>query len=381
MTANHKAAAVGTVAFLLVLTWQSATVYFNYGGNWSALFYVGDRWPLPPELAFDGVRVFRNDPGYDAVFYHLVAHDPWLERGFSRFADNASLRWRRILIPGIAHLGALGNDAWTHASYICVNLLFVFLGAQWLARYCLSNHLHAVCGLGFLAVPSVLVSVDRLTIDIALAALLVGFIAYAAEGRRSGSATILALCPLARETGLCLTGGKFLADLRDRRWKDALVAAMTAIPFLIWAGYVMHRTPADGTHWLGWPFEGILRRTMHPLAYPITGRWVATAAVFDYLALLGIWAALYQAAYLAVKRRSGLLETCAFTFAAAAIFLGKADIWSGAYEFGRTMSPLLILLGLYAVREKNRLFLVPLLLSLPRILLQFEPQLIGMIRF
>jgi len=380
VTAKQKAALVGAGALLLALTWQTATVQFNYNGNWSALFYIGDRWPLPPELASDGVRVFRNDPGYDAVFYHLVAHDPWLDRGFSRFADNASMRWRRILTPGLAHLAAWGNDARIHACYISVNLVFIFLGAWWLARYCLFHDSRAAYGLGFLTVPSVLVSIDRLTIDTALAALLIGFIVCAAEGRTGRSATILAFCPLARETGLCLTVGKILADLRDRKRASALVAAATAIPFLIWAGFVMRHTPTDGTAWLGWPFEGILRRTLHPLVYPITGKWVAAAAAFDYLALLGIWAALFQAGYLALKRRNGLLESCAITFASAAIFLGKADIWSGAYEFGRTMSPLLILLGLYAVRERNRFFVMPLMLSLPRILLQYEPQLKGIVR-
>jgi hypothetical protein len=380
VTATQKAAAVGAGALLLVLAWQAATVHYNYGGNWSALFYIGDRWPLPPELASDGVRVFRNDPGYDAVFYHLVAHDPWLSRGFSRFADNASLRWRRILIPGLAYLAALGTDGRVHASYICVNLVFVFLGAWWLTRYCLSHNSRAACGLGFLAVPAVLVSMDRLTIDTALAALLIGLLVHADESRNWRSVALLALCPLARETGLCLNAGQALADFRNRSWKRAAAAIASTIPFFIWAGFVMHRTPIDGTSWLGWPFEGILRRTMHPLVYPITGKWVAAAATFDYLALLGIWVALLQAGYLALKGKSGPLESCTLTFALAAIFLGKADIWSGAYEFSRTMSPLLILLGLHAVREKNLLFVMPVMLSLPRILLQLEPQLRAMLR-
>jgi hypothetical protein len=375
VTAKHKAVAVGACTLLLVLAWQAATVRHNYGGNWSALFYIGDRWPLPPELASDGVRVSRDDPGYDGVFYHLVAHDPWFTRGFSRFADNARLRWRRILIPGLAHLAAAGNDSRIHASYICVNLVFVFLGAWWLALYCLSQNCRPVYGLGFLLIPSVLVSMDRLTIDTALAALTVGFCVYAGREKRMTSAALLALCPLARETGLCVTAGKAFFDLRNREWKGALATAGTTIPFFIWAGVVLRNTPADGTNWLGWPFEGILRRTLHPLVYPVTGRWVAAAALFDYLALLGIWVALIEAGYFVVKKRFGLLESCAIACALASIFLGKADIWSGAYEFGRTLSPLLILLGLYAIRERDRLFLVPLALSLPRILLQLEPQL------
>src|SRR5438093_5317440 len=154
MDKSRAALRVAGSAVLIVLAWQYATVRFNYAGNWSALFYIGDPWPLPPELASENVRVFKNDPGYDGVFYHLVAHDPWFARGFSRFADNPSLRWRRILIPGLAHIAALGRDEWIHACYIGLNLLFVFAGAWWLARYCVSNAISGSWGLAFLAVPA-----------------------------------------------------------------------------------------------------------------------------------------------------------------------------------------------------------------------------------
>jgi hypothetical protein len=76
----------------------------------------------------------------------------------------------------------------------------------------------------------------------------------------------------------------------------------------------------------------------------------------------------------------GVLENSAYVFAIAAIWLGKADIWGGAYEFGRTLSPLFIMLGLLAIRDKTRFFLAPVICILPRILLQFEPQMRGILR-
>ena len=51
--------ALGTA--LAVLSWQAATVHFNYGGNWTALFMTGALHPVPPEMPgqtyiFPGIR-------------------------------------------------------------------------------------------------------------------------------------------------------------------------------------------------------------------------------------------------------------------------------------------------------------------------------------
>jgi len=69
----------------------------------------------------------------------------------------------------------------------------------------------------------------------------------------------------------------------------------------------------------------------------------------------------------------------AIVFAAFAAMLGLV-IWNAAYATGRTMSPLLILLGLLALKERRIAFALPLLLVLPRIALQYEAQLRGALR-
>jgi hypothetical protein len=370
---------IAVSATLLVLVWQATTVHYNHGGNWSGLFYIGNRWPLPPELSAEQNRIVNN-PGYDGGFYHLIAHDPWMERGFSRFVDNANLRWRRILLPALANLAAQGQDQRIHASYITVHLLFIFAGVFWLASFCSLHGLKPAWGFAFLAIPSVLVSIDRLTIDTALAALTVGFILYACKKNYGASLGLLFLCPLARETGLFLTAGRAWEHARGREWRRLAFTVLSTIPIAVWYMFVLSKAPSDGTHWLTYPLVGILRRTFHPLEYAITGRWVATAAALDYVALIGVWIGLGLVVRMAIKRRFGLLEFSAYIFAAGAVWLGKADIWGGAYEFGRTMSPLFIMLGLLAVRERNRWLLLPMVCVLPRILLQYEPQIRGIVR-
>lgn len=104
------------------------------------------------------------------------------------------------------------------------------------------------------------------------------------------------------------------------------------------------------------------------------------ASVFEALALAGIWFALFLAFYLIYKRRVGLIEITAVIFAIFAAALGKFDIWASAYATGRTMSPLLIVLGLIALKERHFLFALPVLMILPRLTLQYEAQLAGIIR-
>jgi hypothetical protein len=370
---------VAVSATLLVLIWQAATVYGNYGGNWSGLFCIGNRWAQPPDLSAEKNLIFEH-PGYDGGFYHLVAHDPWMKRGFSKYVDNPNLRWRRILIPMMAFLAAAGDDQRIHAGYIGVHLLFIFAGVFWLSGYCVHCGLHPAWGFGFIAIPSVLVSIDRLTIDTALAALAVGFIYYAGKDSHIHSLVLLALCPLARESGLFLTVGRAWEQTIRREWRRLTLTILSTLPFLLWVCLVLSKSTRDGTQWLSFPFAGIIRRTFNPLVYAISGRWVAVAAILDYLALIGIWIALAFVVRLALKRRSGLIENSAYVFALGAVLLGKADIWGGAYEFGRTMSPLLIMLGLLAIRDRNRWALMPLACVLPRILLQYDPQIRGILR-
>jgi len=104
-----------TSALLCVLSGlalQSLVVNFRYGGNWTALFYTGSNFKVPPALAGERVYVFPNSTGYDGQMYHYVAHDPLIRTDIWRYMDNSRVRYRRILLPAIAFLLAAGRQAW-----------------------------------------------------------------------------------------------------------------------------------------------------------------------------------------------------------------------------------------------------------------------------
>jgi hypothetical protein len=101
---------------------------------------------------------------------------------------------------------------------------------------------------------------------------------------------------------------------------------------------------------------------------------MTTAAITEEIANLGIWVAVILVLFVAVRRAWGLPETIAACFVLFAASLGRGDIWTSAYATGRTLSPLLIVLGAISLRARQPLFAAPLILVLPRIALQYEAE-------
>ena len=361
------------------LGWQALTVRYNYGGDWSALFYTGQSTAVPPEIAREDVYRVNDATGYDGQYYHMIAHDPLLRGETMRFLDNPRLRWRRILLPALAYGAAGGQSDRVDSAYGAVVLGCVFLGAFWMARWAVAWGRHPAWGLLFLAIPAVAVSLDRYTIDVALAALAVGF---AAEGGACFSLPvwriwpILVLAPLARETGIILIAAYALDAALRREWRRVALAAACAVPSALWLAYVAQRTPADATVFASWvPFHGLMERTLQPIQESVATGWLVRAAILEYVGVRGMWVAVALAAVLLWKGKRDLTALAAALFVAVFVaFLGQPQAWSGVYSFGRTMSPLLIWLALAGLASGRWVFLTPLAMTAPRILFQLAPQ-------
>jgi hypothetical protein len=364
------------------VSWEVLNIAFLYAGNPTGLFYTGAKTPLPPALTGGHSYRVSDEVGYDGQFYHLIAHDPLNRRGFISYVDNPRLRWRRIGVPGLAALLAAGCGRLVDYIYIAIELAFVFLGTLWLSRYVENLDLDPAWGLTFLLIPAVAVSLDRLTIDLPLAAICIGLALYADTPQPGGLVySMLCAAPLIRETGLLLVQGWCVARVVQRDGRGAILGAASVIPAAAWWLYVARNTPADGTPWLStYPFSGIINRTLEGTGDPTSTPWLRAASVFENFALAGMWLALVLTFYLGWKQRWKFIEIGAILFAAFAAAMGKFDLWSSAYATGRTLSPLLILLALLAFDKRRYLFAVPLLLVVPRIALQYEAQLTAMLR-
>jgi hypothetical protein len=359
--------------------WQFATVHFNYAGNWTALFNTAPGWPRPGFLASETIYTFpAGSLGYDGQMYHFIAHDPLMRRGAVTAMDDPALRYRRILVPALAWIVALGRDSAVHAAYVAVILAFVFLGVYWLARAMENRGLHPAWGLMFALTPAALVSMDRMTIDVALAALVAGFAVYSGDQEPRWKLLLILVCAaLARETGLLLTAGYGVFLVSRRRFADLLWTAATVLPAMLWYLYVSNHTPPEPLAGIGSlvPFAGWIQRVAHSVVYPLPRSQALAAVELDYIALAGVALMLGHAVWLAWARRWNARAAAIYVFAAAVIFLGSRSVWEDAFGFGRVVTPLMVLLAVEDARP--RLAFAPMALIDARIGLNFLKQIIG----
>jgi len=232
--------------------------------------------------------------------------------------------------------------------YVAIELIFVALGAFWLAQLA-ENWAREPCGgLRSSRFRRFAVSLDRMTIDLPLAALLIGLVLYGQgeANRRWAMYAILCAAPLVRETGMVAVVAWCIYSAFRRDWRSAAKGAACGLPALAWWAYVQSRTPVDGTRWLAsYPYSGILTRTLEasrtpPTPYGSAPPLVSKSWPWRESGLPYCWPAPSPG-----SAAWGWSKVTAILFAAFAGFLGKIDIWSSAYATGRTMSPLLLMLG------------------------------------
>jgi hypothetical protein len=369
MADRRGAAMAGLLVVALALGWQTLVTHYTFAGNWTAWFCTGGNLAQPPLAASERTYIFPASGGYDSQFYHYVAHDPLFHRGLDRYIDAPRLRYRRILVPGLAFLLAAGRDGAIDAALIAVNLLFVFAGAYWLSRYAGRYGHHPMWGALFLLAPAMLVSLDRLTVDLALTALCVGYALYVQEERSRALYLVLLLAPLARETGLLLTAAYCVALIIERRFKAAAVFTSSVIPALAWYIFVQgHTVPYDSAGWFTRiPFAGVVDRMIHPVTYPFIPIVKWSAEILDECALAGVIVAFL----LSFRRPTGFPRSLIFAamlITLSGVTLGK-PFWGDVFAFGRVFSPLFVLIALQAFATRSRVTLLPLALVDPRIVL------------
>jgi hypothetical protein len=363
------------VAVIAAFAWQWLNVRYTYGGDWTGLFCAGALQRLPPKRLL-GERLYAEpaSAGFDGQFYHYIAHDPALRSGLAGYVDSPRLRYRRILLPGLAYLLAAGRQPAIDAAYFAVVLGFVFLGVWWLGRFAALQGKNPAWGLLFLLLPATLGAVDRMVVDVALAALWAGFALYAAEERTGPVLVLLVLAPLARETGFAMTAVYAAWMLLQRKPVRAAVAAATTIPCLAWYAYLDRAAGPDVNPWVALAPGGLLEALRYPYPYPWSAAVNLTMRGLDYVAAAGAVAAVAAIVGLSARRPFGLLELAAAVqgaLGAVLVFGGSRDLWVHIYGYGRVLSPVLLFLALGMIARRYWAGLVPRAMILPRMGMEF----------
>ena len=354
---------VAIAAVLLVFLWTTLRIHYVFGGNWSALFCTGGESPVPPELEAGTYR-FRDTDGYDGQMYRYLAHDPFLEKGYTRYMDGPEVRVRRILVPLAAWLLGFGQSAWIDRAYVAVEMIFVALGVYWCARLLERRGRSPWWGLLFVAVPGTMASFDRMLLDGPLTALFAGFILYSEEQRWKRVWWLAMLAALTRETGLVLIASLVVHQLLRHDWRRAAWFASSAGPVLAWYAYLATRLPHTTLHVLVFPAWGLVQRLFVFRSFPdLRVQWLVR--ITDVLAVLGLGVSTALAVFWTQKRGWTAVTLSVAFFAALALMLGSRVYMIEAYGFGRAVSPLLLWVMIEAVSSGLWIALVaPLLVSL-----------------
>lgn len=368
----------GLAASAVAFAWIALTVHYTYQDRWTAMFQTGTTFHPPAALAGENIYLFPG-PGFDGQMYHYIAHDPFIRRDFLRSLDDPRFRYRRILVPLAAWTLALGRDPSIHAAYFAVILGSLFAGVYWLAMLAAAYGRAPALGLLFLISPAAIISIDRMTVDIATAALTLAAIYYFHQRRQLKLWFSLAAACLSRENAALLSVALIgFSYWRDRRFRLLLLLASSLLPALLWNLYAAGLTPpskaAAGSII---PFGSLIGLIFHPFDYklPATLRLVAQSG--DLLCLAG----LTLCVFLAAARWRRLLDSAAGWAILASVlmmaFIGLRPMWTEPYNYGRIFTPLLLLVAVEGFGRRGLAPLVPLLLFLPRIVLQLGPQLLA----
>lgn len=350
---THLSAALRIAALgaLTVSLWQVLTVRFNLGNNWTALFMTGDREKIPQDLA-PGTYAWKNTEGYDGQWYRYVAHDPLFGKDYARVMDDPRLRYRRILVPGLAYLLAAGQTKWIDSTYILVVSLSVFMGIYWSARYLARYGRHPAWGLIFVLLPATMVSFDRMLVDATLAALFAGFMLYSETKVPTKAYLVSTLAFLTRETGFLLIAAGAGAAWKTGHRRRALLFLSAAIPALAWYVFVWHHTRTSGAGRIfSLPVVNLIRRVFTLRDVPVSPAALMAVRVFDLLAIMGLLTSIALTLHWAWRERNAISPgaLAASQFALLGLFLGHTKHLSDAYIYSRPVSPMLLFVMLRGI--------------------------------
>ncbi len=387
-TPARRALLLGILATLAVFCWQWTTVHANYRGDWTALFCTAELRLMP--VAIDqGTYRFTGSNGYDGQMYRLVAHDPWLKKGYDMYVDDTAVRYRRILVPALAWLLALGQDSWIDTAYYAVILLCVFAGTSSLALLLHQYNLPDLWALSFPLLPGCLISIDRMTVDIALFALIAGLLVCWRQDRPRLKWLLLALCPLVRDLGLLVIAAAVFDEIRRRRFNWAAAWATAGIPIAAWQLWlrfmIVSSLDKDVSGVLPlWALRhsgyGIFLVMFDPVSYPLPHWAELFTQTLDFFALAAVVAAVASGILRFPWRHPEFRDSIILLFAALFFLASAKGFWKDIYSYARAFTPLLALLALRAFTGGRRLEALPLAALTIRIIWQMGRQLEGVVR-
>jgi hypothetical protein len=307
-----------------------------------------------------------------------MAHDPLDRTDIGRAVPDPPCAIR-VLLPGMAHILAMGHPEWVDASLLLCNLVFLGLGAYWLARLLKRAGVHQLFATLYVMVPVAIISLDRMVVDVPMASLALAFAVYLDSDWNAPWKLylVLAAAALCRETGFLLFAAYAIRLLTLRRYRQIAIfatALLPAVPWICWVRRVIPGGDVVGLRVLV-PVWGMLQAVLHPRHYAFSAPVVAAIQALWWLQLGGIVLAIVLAFRRVRELGKDAIVNACFLWACFAIML-PPGVYDDPFAGSRILAPLLM----FQFLEGGVLSRLPLLLVTPRVWLELTPQVLGILR-
>lgn len=306
-----------------------------------------------------GAYIKPDSGGYDGQFYAQVATDPSLEDPeLDQAIDEPSYRARRILLPWLAHVLALGDAQRSILIYCSLNL-FCWYAFAWLIWRWLEVHNARTFARWIACIFSmgVMDSVKYSLTDLPSVLLILSLIRYATHRPLAGGLGVVASVFLKETNILAVAAFPELKAPLWRSWRTVLpwmlstVAAVLA--FGVWYWYIHLRfEPFHGVSGnFDWPLASMSRNFVVGIGELAAGNW-DDRFVFRTLAVIGFGV---QGIYLLTRFRDLRLPLVRLGWTFGALFLVLGDlVWWGYWAVCRVALPMTIAFNLlYAPRSRR----------------------------
>ena len=338
-----------------MLGYQAFYVHATAPGQWSALFFNGSRFAHPNVENFG--YIYPDSYGYDGQWYRLLALDPLLNKGLTKYLDNPRLRARRILIPAIA--GALGKESLPASEYwfIAITDVTMALGGLCFVRLAKDSCAPVAAAILYLFIPAIPVSTDRMVLDGPSVAGFLAVLLFFRERRTAPLMMVLTALPLVRENAVPVTAGVALAYFLARDYRKMLLATVTGLPSIAWWIYEARRTPpSNETHLFSIPLAPQVIR-LFTLIHRQVPAWLNVALwAVDFVAmacLLFAFALFAKIMIRELQRGNMEGETCiVLPVVLVAAIASSAEILKDPSGFMRIDSMLIAWAGLRVLRMR-----------------------------
>lgn len=341
---ERSAKLAALAALLLVFGWQAAQVYRGFGGNWTGLFYHDGTPTLAP--GFEDTHLQPAGGDYDGQYYRYLARDPIPPFAYRQWMDSPAQRGSRVLVPVLAWALSMGGRFAPDAVYIGLIGVFAALGVYCSGRWLELKGVSGWAGLSFMALPATVSSVDRMLVDVALGAVVAGFMLAAETGNTRLLLACATAAPLVRETGFALPAALLLTGQMPR-------GLLAAAPGAAWTGLVLTYYPLQGrSKEFGFlPLEWFRRISTPREVEDAAVQWVVRG--LDVLALAALAVLALWAVRVAWPLRRTAPAAAALVFLAGGMTLGGPNVMSDPYHWGRVQSPWMVWMLLESVVQRR----------------------------